>query len=128
MRNLLLVCFILLTCQPSTEKMNDLTEIEQIATEKYNGKYIFNNNTNGTHTLCIKQNPDTDVQNFTPLNFFVFDNKEKEVVFEDNLPNGEVSWINDFQIKVRSFPGIVQPGKENPENYIFDLKSGKKRN
>ncbi|MCB9058934.1 MAG: hypothetical protein H6627_10235 [Calditrichae bacterium] len=126
MRKLLWLCFLLSYCQPATEKMNNLTEIEQIAFEKYTDKYILNKNTNGSHTLCIKHEPDTKTQPFTPLSFFIFDNTENKVVFEDNLPNGDVEWLNDFQIKVTTFPGIVQPGKENPRSYIFDINSGKK--
>jgi hypothetical protein len=67
----------------------------------------------------------------SPLKFFIYDLKNEKTLFEENLPNGKVEWINKHQLKVSTEPGIVS-GKEDKNNkmfgYIYDVKQKRKIN
>jgi len=64
-----------------------------------------------------------------PLKFFIYSLNDEKIIFEENLPNGKIEWINDHQVRVSIIPGIVS-GKEEKEKsqfgYIYDTSLQRK--
>jgi hypothetical protein len=46
-------------------------------------------------------------------NYFVYDFKEKEIIFEDKIVNGNVFWESDSLVTASRIPGIVKKDSEN---------------
>lgn len=64
-----------------------------------------------------------------PLNFFVYNNSTKKVIFQDNLANGKIRWKNNYQFIVSTIPGIVKGNDaENVQmfGYTYDVISRRK--
>ncbi len=57
----------------------------------------------------------------------MFDENEKEVIFEDNLANGSVEWIGMYKFQVKSIPGIVSIESDKMPGYVFDVKEKMKQ-
>ncbi len=55
--------------------------------------------------------------------------KNEKVIFEDNLTNGKIKWINNRQIQVSTMPEIVSGKEENNKKmygYIYDVINKRK--
>ena len=124
----LITIFIITNCSSyQTSNQNKFAELESTAQSLYGPKYYFLFNSDSTFVICTNKEQTKSQSSFR---FFVYDNHKKQTVFNDNVSQGNVSWLNNNQIKVSWTPGTVkgEEGKESPNKYIFDVKSGKKVN
>jgi hypothetical protein len=102
---------------------------KKIADEKYNENYkaIFNNDS--TYLIVHFSPKNVTKQVPAPLKFFVYDNKRNKIIFEDNLTNGNIKWINDHQVQISTIPEIIS-GKEDKNErmygYIYDVIAKRK--
>jgi len=100
----------------------------EIAKDKYHEDYKVLFNTDSTYLVVFSFVKNDAEQLYSALRFFVYDDKNEKIIFEDNLPNGKVEWINYNQIQVSTIPGIVRgdDNKNNPSVYIYDIKQKRK--
>ena len=124
---LILLIFITIGCNPPGNKTEHPAEITKIALEKYQDHFNFLQNKDTLYVICFRQDSETALNPTPPLRFFVFDVKNKKIIFEDNLPNGSVKWIDKYKIGVKTIPGIIRKDEILPEyTYVYDVLLKKK--
>jgi hypothetical protein len=105
-------------------------EYKTIAVQKFGQGVEFVQNASGSAMLCVKRSKPTQLNPQQQIQFFVYDMKAKDVLFEDSIPNGSVGWNDEFSIIVSIVPGIVRDDDKTPPlhpGYIYDLRSRKTR-
>lgn len=48
------------------------------------------------------------------LDYFVYDKEEDAIIFEDKVPSGIISWLNETVIRVEEIRGTEQIDRNNP--------------
>jgi hypothetical protein len=102
-----------------------------LGTERYGEGAEYTFNSTKTAVLCVKEAKTTLLVPQRRIAFFVFDVTADSILFEDNLANGSVAWIDEFSIVVKIISGIEESEENSPRRrpgYIFDLRSKKTRN
>ncbi|MCX6135065.1 MAG: hypothetical protein NTU47_14725 [Ignavibacteriales bacterium] len=128
----ILSVIVLVSCSSREAKKHETQaeQYESLALQKYGKVADLIRNTSGTAVLCVKSSKPTQLQPQRQIAFFVYDIAARTVLFEDNLPNGSVSWMDDVSVVVNVFPGTVKDDDKTPaarQGYIFDLRSRKTR-
>jgi len=117
------------TSNKSTQLKDNSSLYKNIAESKLGKSSIINVNPDSTYFAAYTSGKSSGDELNKPLKFFIYDTKEEKIIFEDNLSNGKIEWINENQIKVSTIPGIVS-GKEEKNKklfgYIFDVKQKRK--
>jgi hypothetical protein len=119
-----------------SSQKNDVSIYKSIAEQEFGSNYKEIFNSDSSYLIVTSPSNKTTTGLNSPLKFFVFNLSENKIVFRENLPNGNIKWINDRQVKVSTEPGIIS-GKEdkNSTGYTYDvilkrkiLNEGKFRN
>jgi len=126
---ILLIAACCSSSETSQKLMNNIPAYKEIAEGKYNNQYNTVFNTDSTYLFVCASQKNVDKVLPPPLRFFVYDNKNEKVIFEDNLTNGKIKWINNRQIQVSTMPEIVSGKEENNKKmfgYIYDVINKRK--
>ena len=94
-----------------------------IATQKYGNQFSLVPNSTNEYFLCIqKQKERIAVQ---PIQFFVYSSDKDSIVYERELDNGTVHWLNASQLSIQRVPGNIT-GDEGPDAFteIYDVVTG----
>ncbi len=136
LRNMLfLVSLFLLmnSCSSSKEESGEIQSYQplykKIAEEKFNNDYKIAFNKDSTYIIIYYYTQGNSKQQNSPLRFFVYNSGTNETIFQDNLANGDVKWINNYQFKVSTIPGIVkgnEDGNKEIFGYVYDVISKRK--
>lgn len=99
---------------------------KKLAAEKYASQVSYEFSPNEHYVLCINSRDPSRPALTPPLNFFIYDLRSDEIVYEASLANGTVEWLNDTQIVVKTLPGIVpkesvEQKQTLPYGFIYDL-------
>ncbi len=129
----LISIFLIAACCSSnktTAKLSsDYTTYKKIADEKYSKNYNTIFNSDSTYLFVYTSTKNLDKVLPTSLKFFVYDNNNEKIIFEDNLANGKIRWLNVHQIQVSINPEIIS-GKEEENKkmygYIYDVLTQRK--
>ncbi len=117
------------TKNTTKEKNSDNQSYKSIAKEKYNENYIVKSNIDSTYFVVASTSKKTSQNINSPLKFFVYNNKTGQVIFEDNLINGKLEWINRNQIKITTEPEVISGIEEKNKSmtgYIYDVTKKRK--
>ena len=95
--------------------------LNAIALDRIGPNYITEFNTDSTFALV--KNPQKN-RPFVSGVFFVFDVFEKEVILEDVLVQGRITWRTPFELEVVRVPEVTRgdEGDQKPKGYLFDTK------
>ncbi len=122
----LLTVGLLLGCGEKSGRAQDpIPTPENAAQEKFGQDYRIWPNKTGSHALVTKEVRIRPNQLHPTIAFFVYDAKHGEMMHEDRIPRGEVKWINDEEIKVRSIREVGQQ-KGSGAGYTYNVKTGVK--
>lgn len=129
---LLFILFLLFGCvqtnrlsQPET--FNSKKTYQQIAQKKFGDKVDFKLNSDGSYALCKKIIPEPKLNPNQPIEFFVYDIKKEEIIYENKIANAKISWHNNTQLLITKQKGyITGPTDTGKWTYVFDLQSKKK--
>ena len=120
----ILTIFSLNCCSSGTisSQKNNTPVYKSIAASEFGSNYKVIFNSDSTYLIVTSSSNKTTTGLNSPLNFFVFNLSENKIVFEENLPNGNIKWIDDRQIKVSTEPEIIS-GREdkNLTDYTYDV-------
>ncbi len=94
-----------------------------VAEKTYNSEYKTKYNIDSTYIICekiFKQSPQMPQNR---VDFFIYDVSDDKIVFKDNLPNGNVEWLNDHQVKITRLLGIISGIEAENKNSVtlFDI-------
>ena len=125
--------FLIASCCSSNVTSKNLSSnrltYKKIAEEKYSKNYNTIFNSDSTYLFVYSSPKNADKILPPPLKFFVYDNNKAKIIFEDNLVNGKIKWINNHQIQVSTDPEIIS-GKEEKNikmyGYIYDVLTKRK--
>lgn len=129
----ILITILINACCGSKEsaKIQISGDYKKIAESKLGDNYKIIFNSDSTYLTAYQLNKNSNENILPALKFFVYDLSEEKILFEDNLPNGKVEWINDHQVKVSTTPGIVSGKEEKNKSlfgYTYDVNLKKKIN
>ena len=117
----------------TTKKENNLEtlskNINTIAKQKFNSKYKILRNQAETYALVIKNIDNSKSPVINKQSFFIYDFSANEIIFEDDIVNGNVYWETDDLITVTRITGIIKKYSENKMGikvYSFDVISRRK--
>ena len=96
----------------------------QVAETKFGGgiEYRFNDSKN--FVICLKKQKPTAQIPQNRLFFFVYNLENNQIIFEDSVTDGEVSWKSNTQFRVRTTPGMLTGDPEYNQKlmgYVFDV-------
>ena len=106
----------------------NLPPYKKIAEERFNKDYKVESNSDSTYLIVYYSPKDKIMNPGIPLKFFVYNTSSKEVIFQDNLANGEIKWKNTYQFVVKTTPEIVKGNDEDTQNsgYTYDVNTKRK--
>ncbi len=125
--------FLIAACCSTNKTSKVITDntaaYKKIAGQKFSKGFntVFNSDSSYLFVCASPKKSDKILP--PPLKFFVYDNKNEKIIFEDNLTNGKIRWINNHQLQVSTTPEIIS-GKEEENRkmygYIYDVINRKK--
>ena len=113
--------------QQSTESEKKYSET---ASAKFGKQYTSIHNANKNYVICQKLLKSSSKPIILPpLEFFIYDMDKDTIIFTDNLPNGNVKWLDQNEIEVRFRSGTIKRGEiqRNIVGYNYHIKTGKKK-
>jgi len=104
------------------------SDYQSIAQEKLGGEISNVFSPDSTYVLSYVEKEGTNKYPQNNIHFIVQRLNNLEVVYEDVLDNGSVSFYNDTELKIVLIPGMMKKGQTLDDfTYLYDLKSKEKR-
>lgn len=104
------------------------SDYQSIAQEKLNGEITDVFSPDSTYVLSYVEKKGTNKYPQNNIHFIVQRLNNLEIVYEDVLDNGSVSFYNDTELKIVLIPGIMKEGQTLDDfTFLYDLKSKEKR-
>jgi hypothetical protein len=116
---ILLIIIISIACANCNSSRQETTvkktikSISGIALEKFGKDHKVIKNQSETYAICLHTMKKSKPPVMNNQNYFVYDFKEKEIIFEDKIVNGNVFWESDSLVTASRIPGIVKRDSEN---------------
>jgi len=127
-----LLCLLLVSCGSSRRDLREPesqpTRYQAVGLQKYGQGAEFAFNEGKTAVLCLKKSKPSAKNPQQQVFFFVFDLSIDSMIFEGEIVNGSVRWIDDLTVLVNTIPGTVKSDEASAgdrSGYIFDLRSRK---
>ncbi|MFK7952052.1 MAG: hypothetical protein AB8B73_04345 [Ekhidna sp.] len=119
----ILMTFLILSCKGSQDA---LSYSKEVASEKLGLECECSLSESESYTLCLSNKKDAS-QSGMGVDFFVMDNDSKEIVFEESIDRGTVSWEGDKKIAMFYTPGVMRVDQSRDDfTYVYDLVSKEK--
>ncbi|NND32165.1 MAG: hypothetical protein HKN76_06195 [Saprospiraceae bacterium] len=99
------------------------TTLQGKAVELYQDDFTMEPNADGHYTLVIKKVKLRSDDIFPTIFFFVWNNNDNTMIYQDRLPQGKVSWTGPFEITCESITGVVGEGRGG-KKYVYNVQSG----
>jgi hypothetical protein len=103
--------------------------ITKIAFEKFGKDHKVIKNKSETYAICLQTMKMSKPPVINSQNYFVYDFRESEIIFENKVVDGNVYWESDSLVSVSRIPGMLKKDSENIAGnkvYSFDVKTKKK--
>lgn len=127
---LILFLFVITSCssEEKTKLQSDNSSPKsglKVKAEKLLGnEYSTIYNSNKDFVICLEK-----VDGDNSSKFFIYDIEADSIVFRDNLINGEIKWINEYDFSVIEYPGIVKKNDQSVKSkYSYNVLRKKKNN
>jgi hypothetical protein len=98
------------------------TELLKQAERNFTSDFTIVKNLEGSYALVVKELIATPNNVFPTVHFFVWDEHRKELIYRDVLPQGEVKWLNNYEIFCESKAGRFNE-QEKGKKYVYDVRS-----
>ncbi len=108
-------------------KINKKIDIRKIAYEKFGNDYSLDFNSSKEFVICRKVSKSQIVGN-SPIEYFIYSVNKNQIIEENIIPQGNISWVSQFEVKVEVYPGIVQKTAQANNGYILNVKTNLKTN
>lgn len=123
MISLIFLIMIYGCCTPSTE-LSHYKNAEHIGKEKLGDDFEMIKNNAGSFVLFRKMGIKKNHPH-TSINYFVYDLKNGAVIFEENLVDSEVNWLDETHLYIKSNPEIIS-GDEDINSFILNILTKEK--
>lgn len=119
------VVLFILSCTHSSrvsEKNQSACVPESVVIDKLGNGYSVEYSDDRAFVLAVVRTKPTAQHPETPIRFVVLSASTCEIVFEDQVANGSVTWVAPAEIEVRIIPGIVPKDEpRKPLGYRFHV-------
>lgn len=128
----LIVCLLLiLNCNNKSQKLSDASAqsigsaLKDLATTNFGNNYSLKWNEAATHVIIISQDKKAGA-----VPFILFDNRKKENIYQDTVPGGKISWLNNYEVEVLTTPGQISDSDSQKQKfgYIFNILYKRRKN
>ena len=116
----IIALFLSCKCQKNTHYKKNFT-LEQSAKLKFSDKYNIEFNKTKEYAIVSKSFKEI-TQSIPDLAFFIYSNKDRNIIFSDTLEAGDVYWLNDFEILTNT---RTQKAESKRIQYIYNVKEKK---
>jgi len=106
-------------------KKNDIADLNKIATEKFGEKFTLDYNTSKEFVICKNRNKSSIAGNL-PIEYFIYNINKNQMIEENTIPLGNISWVSKYEVKVEIHPGIIQKNVIPDNGYIINVKTNLK--
>lgn len=125
------ICAVVFSsCSSNSENQNEETgkyAYVMLAKEKYSGDINYLSNKERTFVICVKRNKTNSVTPHSTINFFVYDIRSGNIIYEEERISAEVGWKDNTGVQVSIIPEIInEDDPPNKNDFIFDVKLKKK--
>jgi hypothetical protein len=100
---------------------------QQVAEARLGKEVRYTLNKAGTLVLGQRVQQGTRPAHLNTVHLVVIRLKDNAILYEDHIANGRVEWFNDTQLRIDTYPGMVQ-GDANQQQtwYLYDLETKQK--
>jgi len=106
----------LVSCKSVTVPASQNKTLESIVAEKLGENALTQKNKDAMFALCTKENPST-----LSVSYLIIKLNDLTVVEQGSASQASFSWINTYQIEIRTIPGIVKKEAQAWEVKIIDV-------
>lgn len=110
------------------EKENHIEIVDELAIEALGEEYATRENDRGSHFLVFKESTNlNDLMGVVA--FFIYDKSSQNIIFQDELEAGSVSWASDVEIIAiaRNRHKVMQVGEPLIKTYYYDVLEKRKK-
>ena len=105
-----------------------LDNINYIAKQKLGEPYSVLINSDSTFTLVKKNIKSKFSLKGKNVNYFVFDNINKEIIKFSSIVNGDINWYNKNILEIIDNPEVVKNNKQPQSKFYYDVLTKKNVN
>jgi len=127
---LILFTLIIASCTSIISK-NDNTPTaacRKLALERLGPDYSLDFNSDKSFILCVGKHKPTRLLPSPPFTFFLWNCQTKKVVYEKELQNGDVFWLDDGHLEIRRIPTMLSIDEKKNKllfGYVLNIKTFK---
>ena len=113
--------FILFHCKNAEQTQTDGFKV--LAVQKLGSDVEYTPNEDNSKMLCYVKKKGVNNSGYG-VSFFVYDIKQKKVIYEDEIDRGTVSWHTEQELALFYTPGIMRNDQTRDDfTYIYNLDS-----
>jgi hypothetical protein len=95
---------------------------------KYGTDTVYMEAPGNMYILCYKKNGEAHVNPNILIEFFIFDNIKKTIVFEDKVMGASFEWKSKSELIISEQRGIIESKQDKGKlKYLLDLKTKEKK-
>ena len=107
--------------------MTSTSDYRKLAESLLGSKVKYALNEAKTLVLCATSEAVVAPAHTNSLRFLVIALKDNRIVYQDQMANAEVTWYNNTQLKIYTYPGTVQVKPNQSKNYyLYDIETKQK--
>ena len=109
-------------------KKESLSNIDYIAKQKLGEPFSVLINSDSTFTLVKKNIKSKFSLKGKNVNYFIFDNINKEIIKFSSIVNGDINWHSKNIIEIIDNPEVVKNNKQPQSKFYYDVVNKKNVN
>ena len=121
-----LLCLLpIFSCNKGVKPQPD--PVQEYAADKFGNGFVYDYNESKDYVILSKTYKNKESDPFPTLRFEVLELANMEVIFNDNLRGGKVSWIRDYILEAESMKGIPNPDDPDNDDNVYRYNVQKKK-
>jgi hypothetical protein len=113
--------------QARQQDANARPAYQQVAEERLGKEVRYTFNKAGTLVLAQQVQQGTRPAHLNTVRLVVIRLKDNTILYADQIANGRVEWFNDTQLRIDTYPGMVQGDANQQQHwYLFDPETKQK--
>lgn len=109
---MIIFLIVIYGCCSTSKEISSYDIAETLAVKKFGSSYEIVKNESDTFILYYK-NDERKNHPHKLVEYFVYDLKRKEIIFEEKLFDADIEWIDDQNIEIRINPEVISDDEAN---------------
>ncbi|NNE26678.1 MAG: hypothetical protein HKN09_07525 [Saprospiraceae bacterium] len=116
---------VYISCNKGVKPQPD--PVQDYAVERFGNDFVVDYNESKEYVILSKAHKIKPSDPFPTLRFEVIEVSSMEVIFNDNLRGGKVSWIRDFIVEAEAMKGIPNPDNPDANDNVYRYNVQKRK-